>query len=163
MIGHYLAKLYGSILESELSIWAKRNGCCSVGQVGFQKGFKTLDHISTLQALIEENCHSIFYCFTACITIRNRIEEIKAKVSARKNWFDQPIHVVAQLLHSLRSTDTSDTLSPELHLGWVSYSSHIFDEDHQLYDDLLQLSRRIGGFNNPMPESLSTMETQPSW
>ena len=46
MIGHYLAKLYGS--------WADRNGCCSAGQADFRKGFTTLDHILTLRALIEE-------------------------------------------------------------------------------------------------------------
>ena len=46
MIGHYLAKLYGSILKSELYVWAEWNGCHSAGQVGFQKVFTTLDHVS---------------------------------------------------------------------------------------------------------------------
>ena len=66
MIGHYLAKLYGSILESELSIWAEWNGCHSAGQAGFRKGFTTLDHILTLRALIEEGrAHNkrIYCCF----------------------------------------------------------------------------------------------------
>ena len=54
MIGHYLAKLYRSIRDSELSICAEQNGCNSVGQAGFQKGFTTLDYIFTLRALIEE-------------------------------------------------------------------------------------------------------------
>ena len=66
MIGHYLAKLYGSIQESELSIWAKQNGCRSTGQASFRKGFTTLDHILTLRALIEEGrAHNkrIYCCF----------------------------------------------------------------------------------------------------
>ena len=46
--GHYLYKLNGSILESELSIWAARNRCRLAGQAGFWKGFTTLDHILTL-------------------------------------------------------------------------------------------------------------------
>ena len=45
MIEHYLAKLYGSILKSELHVSAEWNGCHSAGQVGFQKVFTTLDHI----------------------------------------------------------------------------------------------------------------------
>ena len=54
MIGQCLAKLYGSILESELSVWAEGNGCCSAGQASFRKGFTTLGHILTLLGLIEE-------------------------------------------------------------------------------------------------------------
>ena len=65
MIGHYFTKLYGLILESELSIWAKQNGCRSVRQAGFWKGFTTLDHILTLRTLIEEDrAHNKrIYCF----------------------------------------------------------------------------------------------------
>ncbi|MCO5596759.1 hypothetical protein L7F22_050828 [Adiantum nelumboides] len=54
MIGHYLAKIYGSILERELSVWAERHGHRARGQAGFRRGFSTLDHILTLRALIEE-------------------------------------------------------------------------------------------------------------
>ncbi|MCO5570021.1 hypothetical protein L7F22_023735 [Adiantum nelumboides] len=54
MIGHYLAKIYGSILERELSVWAERNGHRARGQAGFRQGFSTLDHILTLRAFIEE-------------------------------------------------------------------------------------------------------------
>ena len=66
VIGHYLAKLYGLILESELSIWAEWNACCSAGHASFRKGFTTLDHIFTLRALIEEGrAHNkrIYCCF----------------------------------------------------------------------------------------------------
>ena len=38
MVVHYLAKLYGSILQSELSVWAERNDeCHSTEQTGFWK------------------------------------------------------------------------------------------------------------------------------
>ena len=49
MIFHYLAKLYGSILELGLSVWADKNGCCSAW-----KGFITLDYILNFQAHIKE-------------------------------------------------------------------------------------------------------------
>ena len=58
--------LNGSILESELSIWAEQNGYRSIGQAGFRKGFTTLDNIFTLRALIEEGkAHNkrIYCCF----------------------------------------------------------------------------------------------------
>ena len=51
---HYLAKLYGSILESELRVCAVRNGCRSAGQAGFGKRSTFLDHILTPWTLIEE-------------------------------------------------------------------------------------------------------------
>ncbi|MCO5558477.1 hypothetical protein L7F22_012061 [Adiantum nelumboides] len=54
MIGHYLAKIYGSILERELSVWAERHGHRARGQARFRQGFSTLDHILTVRALIEE-------------------------------------------------------------------------------------------------------------
>ena len=51
MNGHYLARLYGSIVESELSMWPEWNGCHSVGKAGFPKKFTTLDDI--LNSLLE--------------------------------------------------------------------------------------------------------------
>ena len=48
MIGHYLAKLYDSILGSELRLWAERHGCRSTGQAGIQMEFTTFDKIFSL-------------------------------------------------------------------------------------------------------------------
>ena len=48
--------IYGLILESELSIWADRNGCHSAEQTGFQEEFTTLDHILTVRA-------RTYFCF----------------------------------------------------------------------------------------------------
>ena len=66
MIGHTLARLFASILEQELSEWAKREGIRATGQAGFRKGFSTLNHILTLRAVIEEGqSHGkrIYCCF----------------------------------------------------------------------------------------------------
>ena len=54
MVGHTLAKLYASILEQQLSRWAEKTRRRALGQVGFRKGFSTLEHIFTLRAIIEE-------------------------------------------------------------------------------------------------------------
>ena len=35
MIGYYLVKLYGLILESELNVWAERNICQSAEKAGY--------------------------------------------------------------------------------------------------------------------------------
>lgn len=54
MIGHTLAKIYGSILEHRISTWAAMHGKRSQGQAGFRRGYTTLDHILTLRTIIEE-------------------------------------------------------------------------------------------------------------
>ncbi|MCO5577030.1 hypothetical protein L7F22_030852 [Adiantum nelumboides] len=51
MVGHTLARLYASILEQQLSSWAEHAGVRAKGQVGFRRGFSTLDHILTLRAI----------------------------------------------------------------------------------------------------------------
>lgn len=54
MIGHTLAKLYGAVLESELSSYAEREGLRAPGQAGFRRAFSTIDHIFTLRCLIDQ-------------------------------------------------------------------------------------------------------------
>ena len=61
MIGHILAKLYGSILEDELSTLAK-----DTSQTVFRRNFSTLDHIFTLRSLIEQaraDGRRLYCCF----------------------------------------------------------------------------------------------------
>ena len=54
MIGHTLAKLYGAVMEIELSTYAKREGLRAPGQAGFRRAFSTIDHIFTLRCLIDQ-------------------------------------------------------------------------------------------------------------
>ncbi|MCO5598488.1 hypothetical protein L7F22_052585 [Adiantum nelumboides] len=66
MIGHTLAKLYGAILEAELSSYAKREGLRALGQAGYRWAFSTVDHIFTLCCLIDQaktRKRRLHYCF----------------------------------------------------------------------------------------------------
>lgn len=66
MIGHCLAKIYGSILEHELSSWTEKQRLRAQGQAGFRRGHTTLDHILTLRTIIEEGRargRRIYCCF----------------------------------------------------------------------------------------------------
>ena len=54
MIGHTLAKLYGAVLEAELSRHAEHEGLRTPGQAGFRRAFSTIDHIFTLRCLIDQ-------------------------------------------------------------------------------------------------------------
>ncbi|MCO5571119.1 hypothetical protein L7F22_024851 [Adiantum nelumboides] len=54
MIGHTLAKLYGAVLEAELSFYAEREELRAPGQAGFRRAFSTIDHIFTLRCLIDQ-------------------------------------------------------------------------------------------------------------
>ena len=53
MIGHTLAKLYGAVMEAELSTYAEGEGLRAPGQAGFRRAFSTIDHIFTLCCLID--------------------------------------------------------------------------------------------------------------
>ena len=59
MISHYLARLYVTVLESDLHVRAKKNGCYSAIQAGSRKGFTILHHILTFQALTERKIHKM--------------------------------------------------------------------------------------------------------
>ena len=52
MIGHTMAKLYGAILEAELSSYAEIEGLRAPAQAGFKQAFSTIDHIFVLRCLI---------------------------------------------------------------------------------------------------------------
>ena len=50
MIGHTLAKLYGAVMEAELSYYIETLSLRALEQVGFRRAFSTIDHIFTLGA-----------------------------------------------------------------------------------------------------------------
>ena len=92
MTGCYLTKLYGSILDSELIVWAERHGCSSAGQAGFWKGFMTLDYIFIIQALIEEGRAQnkrIYCCFVNFLKTFDTI--LCALLMERLEAFGDPI------------------------------------------------------------------------
>ena len=53
MIGHTMAKLYGAVLEAELSSYGETEGLRAPGQAGFRRTFSTIDHIFVLRCLID--------------------------------------------------------------------------------------------------------------
>ncbi|MCO5548265.1 hypothetical protein L7F22_001722 [Adiantum nelumboides] len=53
MIGHTLAKLYGAVLEAELSTHTEAARIRAPGQAGFRRTFSTIDHIFVLRCLID--------------------------------------------------------------------------------------------------------------
>jgi hypothetical protein len=94
MIGHTMAKLYGSVLEAELSAFAEYQGHKAPRQAGFRRTFSTLDHIFTLRAIIEESKargRRVFCCF----------------VDFRKAFDTVPR---ARLLHRLQSLAVPDEM-----------------------------------------------------
>ena len=54
MIGHTLAKLYGAVIEPELSDYMETLNLCAPEQAGFRRAFSTIDHIFTLTCLIDQ-------------------------------------------------------------------------------------------------------------
>ena len=48
MVGSLMAKLFGCIMESKISVWAEKSGKRAYGQAGFRKHHSTIDHLVTL-------------------------------------------------------------------------------------------------------------------
>jgi len=65
MVGHTISKLYATILHLKFSRELERRQLRARGQDGFRLEHQTIDHIFTLQAIIEEaRLHSSkIYCF----------------------------------------------------------------------------------------------------
>ena len=53
MIGHTMAKLFGAVLEAELSSYTEDEGLRAPGQASFRRAFSTIDHIFVLRCLID--------------------------------------------------------------------------------------------------------------
>ena len=66
MVGLLMAKQFECIMESKVSAWAEKNGKRDYRQVGFRKHHNTIDHLVTLQVLMEESHlrgKGLYYCF----------------------------------------------------------------------------------------------------
>jgi Reverse transcriptase (RNA-dependent DNA polymerase) len=67
-VGNILGKLYASVLERRISIWAETKGIRARGQAGFRKDHRTLDNIFILRTLIDKARSSsvkkkLYVCF----------------------------------------------------------------------------------------------------
>lgn len=49
-----ISKLFSSILNKRLSLWAEKNGLIPQCQAGFRKNYSTIDHIFTLQSIVKK-------------------------------------------------------------------------------------------------------------
>ena len=66
MVSSCMAKLFGSIIEKDLSTWAEYNGKRAIGQAGFRARHSTVDHLITLRVLMEEarlKGKTLYCCF----------------------------------------------------------------------------------------------------
>jgi hypothetical protein len=95
MISPILAKLYGIILEKEISLWLESHGKRDKGHVGFRRYHSTLDHLVTFRIIVEEfhNTKTNLFCFFVDSrkafdmvprkNLWNRLEEIKVPLELR--------------------------------------------------------------------------------
>ncbi|MCO5582472.1 hypothetical protein L7F22_036368 [Adiantum nelumboides] len=66
MVSSCMAKVFGSIIEKDLSTWAEYNGKRAIGQAGFRARHSTVDHLITLRVLMEEaklKGKTLYCCF----------------------------------------------------------------------------------------------------
>ena len=55
MVGSLMEKLFGCIMEMKLNTWVKENNKRTLGQADLRKHRSTIDHLVTLQVLMEES------------------------------------------------------------------------------------------------------------
>ncbi|MCO5601437.1 hypothetical protein L7F22_055559 [Adiantum nelumboides] len=55
MVGSFMAKLFGCVMEMKISKWVEENGKRAHGQAGFCKDHSTIVHLVTLRILMEES------------------------------------------------------------------------------------------------------------
>ena len=55
MLGPIMAKLFQSLLEGQMSLWAEKNNKRAKRQAGFRAHHSTIDHLVTLRVRIEES------------------------------------------------------------------------------------------------------------
>ena len=66
MINHTLAKLYRLMLDANISLWIENHGKRAKAKDGFRRHHQTIDHLVTLNIIVEECRNSKadpFYCF----------------------------------------------------------------------------------------------------
>ena len=66
IIGPIMAKLFGSILEKQMSTWAENNAKRAKGQAGFRAKHSTIDHLVILRVIMEESRRQgklLFMCY----------------------------------------------------------------------------------------------------
>ena len=55
MLAPIMTKLFGSLLENKLNVWAEKHTKRAKGQAGFRAHHSTVDHLITLRVIMEEN------------------------------------------------------------------------------------------------------------
>ena len=66
MLAPIMTKLFGSLLESKLNVWAEKHTKRAKGQAGFRAHHSTVDHLITLRVTMEESRRQgkpLYMCF----------------------------------------------------------------------------------------------------
>jgi hypothetical protein len=79
MISLILAKLYGIILENNISLWIESHGKRAKGQVGFRTYHSSVDHIVTFRIIVEEFRNTKTNLFCSFVDFRKAFDMVPRK------------------------------------------------------------------------------------
>jgi hypothetical protein len=98
MINPILAKLYGTILKTNISIWIESHGKRAKGQTRFRSYHSTMDHLVMLKIIVEaceNNKTNLLCCFidfrkyfnkVPKMNLWNRLEELEVPSTFGIGW-----------------------------------------------------------------------------
>jgi hypothetical protein len=122
-VGSTFAKLFASILENRLHLWAESSGHRAQGQAGFRRGFQTVDNAFILQHMIDAAKSSpsgkLFVCF---VDFKKAFDSIDRNILMQRL---QQLGVHGSMFATLKSMYSHVSCSVRMHgrLG-PSFASH---------------------------------------
>jgi hypothetical protein len=108
MISPILSKLYGIILDKNISLWLESHGKRDKGQARFRIYISIVDHIVTVRIIAEEFCNTKTNLFCCFVDFRksfdmvprknlwNRLEEIKVPLDLRAAAIKKYENIIAK-------------------------------------------------------------------
>jgi hypothetical protein len=122
-VGSTFAKLFASILENRLHLWAESSGHRAQGQAGFRRGFQTVDNAFILHHMIDaaksSSSGKLFVCF---VDFKKAFDSIDRNILMRRL---QQLGVHGSMFATLQSMYSHVSCSVRMHgrLG-PSFASH---------------------------------------
>ena len=148
-----LGKLFNTILYNRLENEIQKNIVISPAQAGFQKDYRTSDHIFTLFSLINKCIKKGKYLYSCFVDFQKADDSIRRDSLKHKL---QQVGIKGKFLDIITSIDSSTKVS----LSYTNYVSTAFSTSIGLKQDDILSTMFVNLFINDLPVQLEKHNTQ---